>query len=123
MNVSMRLDHLLFTWNSAFGNHHYGETNDLVGGTRGSLVRERNGSVHYVPERSNHSPGRPSVVATDRDETQRHMQNFIDCVRNRKQPNCPFELGFRAAIACQMAVASYRRGRTVQWDAARMEIV
>jgi hypothetical protein len=51
------------------------------------------------------------------------MQNFLDCVRSRKQPNCPFETGFRSAVACQMAVASYRQGRTVRWDARREEIV
>ena len=41
--------------------------------------------------------------------TRLHMQNFFDCVRSRKEPVCPFELGFRTSIACQMAVASYRR--------------
>jgi hypothetical protein len=51
------------------------------------------------------------------------MQNFFDCVRSRKEPNCPFELGFRSAIACQMAVTSYRRGCTVHWDEKREEIV
>ncbi|HZU35273.1 MAG TPA: Gfo/Idh/MocA family oxidoreductase [Gemmataceae bacterium] len=122
MDVSMRLDHLLFTWNSAFGNHHYGETSDLVGGTRGSLVRNRDGSIRYVPER--HGPATAQAAGTrDGDLTHLHMQNFFDCVRSRKQPNCPFELGYRSAIACQMAVASYRQGRTVRWEAGRGEIV
>jgi hypothetical protein len=52
-----------------------------------------------------------------------HMQNFFDCVRSRKETNCPFELGFRSAIACRMAVESYRQGRTVSWDAEKEEIV
>ena len=51
------------------------------------------------------------------------MQNFFDCVRSRKEPNCPFEIGYRSAIACQMAVRSYREGRTVTWDEKREEIV
>jgi hypothetical protein len=51
------------------------------------------------------------------------MQNFFDCVRSRKEPTCPFEIGFRAAIACQMAIRSYREGRTVKWDEKREEIV
>ena len=51
------------------------------------------------------------------------MQNFLDCVRTRPQPNCPFELGFRVSIACRMAVDSYRQQRTVRWDAAAEEIV
>ena len=51
------------------------------------------------------------------------MQNFFDCVRSRKDPVCPFELGFRTAIACQMAIASYRRQTTVRWDPATEEII
>ncbi len=45
-----------------------------------------------------------------------HMQNFFDCIRSGKEPNCPFELGYRVSIACRMAVDSYRLGRTVRWD-------
>jgi hypothetical protein len=55
--------------------------------------------------------------------TEQHMQNFFDCVRSRKEPVCPFELGFRTAIACQMAVASYRRQATVRWDPDTEEII
>jgi len=44
-------------------------------------------------------------------------------VRDRKEPNCPFELGYRVAIASRMAVESYRQGRTVRWDAKKEEIV
>ena len=51
------------------------------------------------------------------------MQNFFDCVRSRREPDCPFEIGFRSAIACQMAVVSYREGRTVHWDTERSAIV
>jgi len=51
------------------------------------------------------------------------MKNFFDCVRSRQEPNCPFEIGFRSAIACQMANVSYRVGRAVKWDAEREDIV
>jgi hypothetical protein len=51
------------------------------------------------------------------------MQNFFDCIRSGKEPNCPFELGYRVAIACRMAVESYRQQRTVRWDAEKEEIV
>jgi predicted dehydrogenase len=126
MDVSMRLDGLLFTWSSAFGNRHYGETDDVVGGTKGTLVRGPDGAVRYAPERgkgpSEAKPSEGPATASDAEETQRHMQNFVDCVCSRKEPNCPFEIGFRSAVACQMAVASYRQGRTVRWDAKREEI-
>jgi predicted dehydrogenase len=125
MDVSLRLDNLLFTWSSAFGNRYYGETDDVVGGTKGTLVRGRDGAVRYAPEQRKRGAKWSEVPATagDEQETHLHMQNFLDCARSRKQPNCPFELGFRSAIACQMAVASYRQGRTVRWNAEHEDIV
>ena len=64
----------------------------------------------------------PDIVGGS-DLTDLHMRNFFDCVRSRKEPNCPLEIGFRSAIACQMAIASYRQGRTVRWDPKREDIV
>ena len=57
------------------------------------------------------------------DSTRQHMENFFDCVRSRKEPVCPFEMGFRTAIACQMAIASYRQRRTVRWYPTAEDIV
>jgi hypothetical protein len=51
------------------------------------------------------------------------MQNFFDSIRQGKEPNSPFELGFRVSIACQMAVTSFRCARTVRWDPKAEEIV
>ena len=123
MEVSMRQENLLFTWNSAFGNRHYGETDDVVGGNKGTIQRDKHGRVSYIADKSGKTPAEIADTATDSEETQLHMQNFMNCIRGRQQPNCPFEIGFRSAIACQMAVASYRQGRTVRWDSSREEIV
>jgi hypothetical protein len=57
------------------------------------------------------------------DSTGKHMQNFFDCVRSRQEPICPLEVGFRSAIACQMAITSYRQQRTVRWDTNKEDIV
>jgi len=59
---------------------------------------------------------------TGSNETKAHIQNFLDCIRTGATPNCPFDLGFRVAIACRMAVDSYRLGRTMRWDAGKEEI-
>jgi predicted dehydrogenase len=124
MDVSMRLPNLLFTWNSGFGNRHFGETDDVVGGQKGTLLRNKEGKVWYVSEQGKgKTADNRTSSATDADETRAHMQNFMDCIRSRNQPNCSFEIGFRSALACQMAIASYRLGRTVSWDVGKEEIV
>ena len=134
MNVAMdQPENILFTWNSGFGNSHYGADDDLVLGNKGTILRSED-DVRYLPEeRHGRQPAATSAeprsanhgadIVGVGDDTSSHMQNFIDCVRSRKQPNCPFELGFRSAIACQMALVSHREGRRVQWDTQREEIV
>jgi predicted dehydrogenase len=125
MDVSMEQpENILFTWNSMFGNRYYGEGDDLLLGDKGTIHRDEDERVKYLPEEKHNSDDFPaSGGISDEDLTTRQMQNFFDCVRNRKQPNCPFEIGFRSAIVCQMAIASYRRGCTVHWDEKNSAIV
>ena len=134
MDVSMsQPEKLLFTWNSMFGNKYFGEGHDLILGDKGTITRDESDQVTYKSEAEDAGSeasalARAAATATPdivggSDTTNLHMQNFIDCVRSRKEPNCPFEIGFRSAIACQMAVFSYRQGRTVHWDEGREEIV
>jgi predicted dehydrogenase len=122
MDVSMvQPEKVLFTWNSMFGNRHYGEGDDLLLGNKGTIHRDANECVSYLPEGKKQTE--PTPATFDSNLTDLHMQNFFDCVRSRREPNCPFEIGFRSAIACQMAVVSYRGGRTVHWDTERSAIV
>ena len=134
MDVSMsQPEKLLFTWNSMFGNKYFGEGHDLILGDKGTITRDESDQVAYKPETDHaeseaSAQGKAAAKATPdivggSDTTNLHMQDFFDCVRSRKEPNCPFEIGFRSAIACQMAVFSYRQGRTVHWDEGREEIV
>jgi predicted dehydrogenase len=134
MDVSMdQPEHLCFTWNSAFGNDYYGEDgNDLALGNKGTVIRVSD-NVTFFPQgthaaHKSDTPARtgfePDIVGSfDDADTAAHMRNFFDCVRSRKEPDCPFELGYKSAIACQMAIASLRQSRTVQWDPQKQEIV
>jgi predicted dehydrogenase len=134
MDVSMdQPENLCFTWNSAFGNDYYGEDgNDLALGNKGTVIRVED-KVIFLPQGSSasrktetpQSSGQePDIVGSSDDaDTDAHMRNFFACVHSRKEPSCPLELGFRSAIACQMAIVSLRQGRTVRWDAKKEEIV
>lgn len=130
IDVSMdQPENLLFTWNNGFGNRHYNAEDDYLLGTKGTVYRERYAAT-YTPE-VHHRHGTPEAkpesqvlqAKTSSDGTNEHFQNFFDCVRTRQEPNCPFELGYRSAIACQMAIRSYHEGRKMRWNAEQEEIV
>jgi hypothetical protein len=48
-----------------------------------------------------------------------HYVNFVECVRSRKEPNTPVEIGYRSAIAAHMANLSYRRKEKVTPETMR----
>jgi predicted dehydrogenase len=51
--------------------------------------------------------------------THPHMENFLQCVRSRKEPNFPAELGYKAMAAIRMGVDAYRQQNTIFFDARR----
>ena len=134
MDVAMHQpENLLFTWNSMFGNRYFGEGDDLVLGTKGTILRDDRDQVRYEPQdkprssKSAEPEGPPAKKSADivagGDATLAHLQNFFDCMCSHKEPNCPFEIGFRSAIACYMAITSYRQNRPIRWDEKAEEIV
>ena len=132
MDVSMdQPENLLFTWNSSFGNNYFGEDGyDFALGNKGTVIRVVDKVTFQPQDRAAQNTGTPAsvggepdIVGSDDDDTAAHIRNFFDCVRNRKEPNCPFELGYNSAVACQMAITSLRQGRAVKWDAAKGDIV
>lgn len=51
-----------------------------------------------------------------------HVQNFIECVRTRKQPNGTVEKGFQAALVIQMANLSLETERRIRWNAQTLKV-
>jgi len=52
-----------------------------------------------------------------------HVKNWMECVRNRKQPNAPIEAGYQHSIANIMATAAYRTGQKVTFDEKKQDII
>ncbi len=46
-----------------------------------------------------------------------HMGNFFSCVRSRKDPVSPVEIGHRSAVVGHLIVIALRSGMKFQWDA------
>jgi len=120
MNVAMEHpEEILFSWDSGFGNNQLGSTEDVLG-TDGTISKGQ--QIRYIPQKVNRPDG-VEILGNTKTGPNAHMQNFLDCIRNGKEPNCPFDVGFRVSIACRMAVDSYRQGRTLHWNAGTEEIV
>ncbi len=54
-----------------------------------------------------------------------HFLNFIECVRSRNAANlhAPIEEGYKSTMLVHLANASYRLGRTIQFDPEKEEVI
>lgn len=48
-----------------------------------------------------------------------HMDNFMECVKSRKETICPVEVGHRSASMCHIGNAALRSGKKLTWDAEK----
>ncbi|MFN0124173.1 MAG: Gfo/Idh/MocA family protein [Blastocatellia bacterium] len=48
--------------------------------------------------------------------THPHMDNFLDSVRSRQDPNLPADLGYKAMVPIRLGVDSYRKGDVMFFD-------
>src|SRR5688500_4011659 len=51
-----------------------------------------------------------------------HMDNFLDCVRSRQEPNLPARLGYQAMAAIGMGVQSYRQHEVLFFDRRKEKV-
>jgi predicted dehydrogenase len=52
-----------------------------------------------------------------------HHGNFIDCVRTRREPIAPAEIGHRSASVCHLGNIALKLGRRLHWDPDRERFV
>ncbi|OLE11450.1 MAG: hypothetical protein AUG89_09695 [Acidobacteria bacterium 13_1_20CM_4_56_7] len=116
---------LVVTWQSTFSNRRYGlgqrilgsdGTIEYIAGATDMVSGESEEKVQYYPETVNRPDG---AVLTGKSPTPSHMANWIDCIRTRKTPNSPVELGYRSALAAHMANLSYRQKRRITLEEAK----
>jgi len=75
------------------------------------------GGFKTHPESLKRSPIRPNDIRLY--ESPGHCRNFLDCVRTRREPAAPVEVGHRSASLCHVANIAMRLKRPLRWDPQR----
>ncbi len=63
--------------------------------------------TEVLPPRKNHANGLDA-----------HTQNFLECIKSRKDPNCTIEMGRNAALVAHLGNIAYRTGTKLDWNEA-----
>jgi predicted dehydrogenase len=83
-----------------------------------TLISSGKAEVVTTPE-YNMKPG----PVNSSDNSKWHLDNWIDAMRNRTQPNGNIHTGFWHSIASIMATRAYREGKKLYWDRKNEKIV
>ena len=57
------------------------------------------------------------------DTTHLHIREWLECIRQGKQPSCNIDAAFQEAMTAHMGTHAYLEGRTMYWDKEKEEIV
>lgn len=80
-------------------------------GTEGSIIQGRDGNFRRYDTDNN------ELEMWERnDEGTAHMDNWLECIRSRKEPNSPVEMGNRVIVGAHLANIGYREGKRVDYD-------
>jgi len=52
-----------------------------------------------------------------------HHQNWLECIKTRKDPICKVEIGHRSATVCHLGNIAVRTGKKIQWDPKKEQII
>jgi predicted dehydrogenase len=123
--VTLEFPHeVVVTWQSTFSNSRYGlgqrilgsdGTVEYVAGANDMVTGNSEERINYYPEPTNRPQGEPMA---GRMPTQDHIANWMECVRSRRTPNAPVDLGYRSAVAAHMSNLAYRRKQRITLEEA-----
>ena len=86
-------------------------------GNNGTLVVNREG--WEVIAESENNTDKTEVIPlqpADKASHEKHVQNFIECVKSRNRPICDIESGHQVALVAHMGNIAYRTGSKLRWD-------
>lgn len=100
-----------------------GETGQQIEfhGEKGMVGVSRDGGLVTSPGELKNQPLAPSDIHLY--NSPGHHQDFLNCVRNRRQPIANVEVGHRTATICHLSAISERLKRTLKWDPATEQIL
>lgn len=112
-NFTLEWDHVAGIANGLYG-RSYGVA---FIGTNGTLVVNREG--WEVIAESDDGVNRTDLIPlqpADPKDHEKHVRNFIDCVKSRQLPACDIEYGYNSALIAHMGNIAYRTGNKLFWN-------
>ena len=103
---------LMATWTLNYCNSYDNDWSVQFQGDQGTMIMDNTGfRIWKEPVPKNPEPVQQMAAPIP---IEPHIQNFMDCVRSRKEPNAPVEVGASAVSAPHLANIAFHKGRRMQ---------
>lgn len=89
-------------------------------GTRGRMFLSRRGKIQVLDERNRL---RKTDIKTMSQDTDAHIADFIDAIRNNRRPTGDIEIGHLTASLCHLGNLAARLGRSLKFDPQSEQVV
>ncbi len=105
------------TWTINYNSAYYDWWHIEFQGKKGTMHLHRNGfQVYMDKDKVGDFPKNPAIDHKGNLPSQPHVDNFVECMKNRKEPNAPVEVGHRAVCGPHLANVAYRKKRRAHLD-------
>jgi predicted dehydrogenase len=106
---------MMATWTLNYNNAYQNGWTIFLHGNKATMVLDNDGfRIYQEPWHKNPNPVYEFKGAIS---TQAHVDNFLDCVKTRKQPNAPVEVGHSAVCGPHLANVAWRQKKEVKLTA------
>ena len=100
---------LMATWTLNYCNSYDNDWSIQFQGDKGTMIIDQNGfKIWKEPWPPNREPIQAMAAPIP---IEPHVQNFLDCVKSRKEPNAPVEVGASAVSAPHLANVAFHQNR------------
>lgn len=97
-----------------------------TGGLRENFAKSMGMTANLLPEKNLNVVDEKVIASANTGNdplTSGHMRNWMESVRDRKEPNAPVEAGYSHAIACIMVSAAVQTGMKATFDEKTQEVM
>jgi predicted dehydrogenase len=103
---------MMANWTLDYCNSYQNGWSITLMGDEGTMILDEDGfTVFKEPWRPGHEPVMQVKLPVP---IEPHIANFLDCVKSRKDPNAPVEVGMRAVAGPHLANIAYKQKRQVR---------
>lgn len=109
-------DNFMVTWTLDYSNSFHNGWSITFMGDKGTMILDDAGyKVYAEPWKKDAPPIHQEQAPVP---VEAHIDNFTECVRSRKEPNCPVEIAAAAVAGPHLANLAIQQGRKVSLDGA-----